>query len=256
MKQILLITDGCSNVGISPEMAAAHARGQGITVNVIGVVDGGLIGEHGAEEIAETAQAGGGMSKIVAPSMLSQTVQMLTRKTVISTLQQVVNQELRHILGPEQGELTELSPERRGEVVHLVEELSESASLQIALLVDTSASMKPKLGAVEEAIRDLMLSLQARQGISEVAVFHFPGPAGQDDAACQLTSWSRDVSALPRLFGRLKMKGNTPTGPALLHVVEAIASAGGTAKQLREPVRTARVIQSPRKEGMFGEYLV
>ena len=38
MKQIMLITDGCSNVGESPVMAAALARQEGITVNVVGVV--------------------------------------------------------------------------------------------------------------------------------------------------------------------------------------------------------------------------
>lgn len=60
MKQILLITDGCSNVGASPVMAAAHALQEGITVNVAGVIDYGTIGELGSLEIAEIAKAGGG----------------------------------------------------------------------------------------------------------------------------------------------------------------------------------------------------
>ena len=39
VKQILLLTDGCSNQGESPTAMAALAREEGITVNVIGVMD-------------------------------------------------------------------------------------------------------------------------------------------------------------------------------------------------------------------------
>ncbi|GAB6891507.1 hypothetical protein JCM14450A_25130 [Geobacillus stearothermophilus] len=39
LRQILLITDGCSNHGEDPAAMAALAREQGITVNVIGVLD-------------------------------------------------------------------------------------------------------------------------------------------------------------------------------------------------------------------------
>ena len=38
-KQILLITDGCSNHGEDPIAMAALAKEQGITVNVIGVME-------------------------------------------------------------------------------------------------------------------------------------------------------------------------------------------------------------------------
>ena len=83
MKQILLITDGCSNVGVSPVIAAAQAQTEGVTVNVIGVIDHGELGVLGSEEIQEIAAAGGGMSRIVNSGQLSQTVQMMTRKTVL-----------------------------------------------------------------------------------------------------------------------------------------------------------------------------
>ncbi|UUZ91686.1 VWA domain-containing protein [Paenibacillus sp. P25] len=99
MKQILLITDGRSNVGISPVVAAAHAKAEGIIVHVIGVLDAYELSEYGAEEIHETARAGGGISRLVTPSQLSETVQMITRKTVVQTIQQVVSEELKGILG-------------------------------------------------------------------------------------------------------------------------------------------------------------
>ena len=45
VKQILLITDGCSNIGCNPVYAAETARRNGIAVNVIGIVDGGVCAE-------------------------------------------------------------------------------------------------------------------------------------------------------------------------------------------------------------------
>lgn len=197
MKQILLITDGCSNVGESPVLAAAHARQEGITVNVVGVVDYGTIGELGSREIADIAKAGGGISRIVGTPQLAQTIQMMTRKTVVQTIQQAVNKEVQKILGD--GSLAELPPQQRSQVVTVVDELTETSPLRIALLIDASASMKPKLGAVEDAIRDLALSLEAREGRSEIAVFHFPGRSGSEDAMLDI-DWTRNVSEVRSLF--------------------------------------------------------
>lgn len=87
-----------------------------------------------------------------------------------------------------------------------MDELTETTPLKIALLIDASASMKPKLAAVEEAIRDLALSLEAREGRSEIAVFHFPGRSSSEDAALDM-DWSSDVAGIRSLFGRMKMRG-------------------------------------------------
>jgi len=217
MKQILLITDGCSNVGLSPVLAAAHAQAEGITVNVVGVTDPGEDGFFGQEEIAEIAKAGGGLSRMAHTRQLSQTVQMLTRQTVVGTIQQAVNRELRHVLGA--GSIEELPPEKRGEVVRVMDDLGENAALRVALLIDASASMKPRMAAVEEAIRDLMLSLQARAGRSELAVFHFP--ASQTSEECALdVGWTTDLGTAGTIFRRLPMRGTTPTGPAIMRVVD------------------------------------
>ncbi|QYR21650.1 hypothetical protein KZ483_00920 [Paenibacillus sp. sptzw28] len=217
MKQILLITDGCSNVGVSPVIAAAQAYAEGITVNVVGVVDQGDLGEFGSAEIEEIARAGGGLSRLAQTRQLSQTVQMLTRKTVVQTIQQAVQRELRQVLGT--SSIESLPPEKRGEVVRVIDELGETSKLRVALLIDASASMKPKLQAVEEAIRDLALSLQARQGSSEISVFHFPGSAYGEDCKLDL-DWTPNVNGAASLFPRLQMRGTTPTGPALMHVID------------------------------------
>lgn len=216
MKQIIVITDGCSNIGMNPVIAAAHALSEDIIVNVIGVVDQGEVGERGRAEINDIANAGGGMSRIVTSANLARTVQMMTRQTVMQTIQSVVRQQLQQMTG--QSELEALSPHQRGQVVQLMDDLSETSSLQVALLIDTSASMKPKLTFVEEAIHDLLLSMQARQGVSEIAVFHFPGSRTGMEVEMK-ADWTSDIQRVQQLFTTISMGGTTPTGPALMKVI-------------------------------------
>ncbi|MDF2814008.1 MAG: hypothetical protein K0Q81_208 [Paenibacillus sp.] len=250
MKQIILITDGCSNEGISPIAAAAHAYQEGIIVNVIGVADGGeQHGERGMDEIAEIARAGGGMSRLVTPAALSQTVQMMTRKTVVQTMHQVVNRELKQILGD--GELESLPPHKRGEVVRVIDEWSENASLRVALLIDTSASMKTKLRAAQEACRDLLLSLQARRGQSEMAVFHFPGQADAD----LLVDWSSDLAKINQMFYKLNIKGTTPTGPAIRTVIRHFSFQAAERGEHSEQNRFQQA-RSNHKDGIWSDYVV
>ncbi len=220
MRQILLITDGCSNVGVSPVVAAAHAHAANIAVNVIGVVDQGETGFQGSREIEEIARAGGGMSRIVNAGQLSRTVQMMTRKTVTQTIQQAVHKELHQVLG--EPSIEALPPSKRAQVVQVIDQLSETASLRVALLIDASASMKPKLQAVEESIHDLMLSLQAREGHSEIAVFHYPASGRNQEEVATDLNWTGDVSRIGRLFQKISMRGSTPTGPAILHTIQMI----------------------------------
>jgi len=254
VKQIILITDGCSNVGMSPVVAAAHAQAEGIVVNVVGVVDQGEIGEFGAAEIDEIAKAGGGLSRMVNTRQLSQTVQMMTRKTVVQTIQQAVNKELRHIFGT--SAIEELPPEKRAQVVQVIDDLGETSSLQVALLIDASASMKPKLVAVEEAIRDLTLSLQARSGTSEIAVFHFPGPHNIE--LVMDTGWTSNMAGVKQLFSKINMKGTTPTGPALLKVLHYFryGNIEGSGMEDADRRNTYERNGTDDKGGMLGDYVV
>ncbi|CAM4486637.1 vWA domain-containing protein [Paenibacillus tarimensis] len=242
MRQILLITDGCSNVGMSPVVAAAHARSEGITVNVVGVLDNNEEASMaGREEIADIARAGGGLSRIVHERQLSQTVQLMTRKTVVTTIQQAVNRELKQVFGADA--IEELPPEKRGQVVRVIDDLGETSDLKVALLIDASASMKPKLAAVEEAIRDLMLSLQARSGRSEIAVFHFPHSSSGDDCMCDL-DWTDNLTGMRSIIPKLQMRGTTPTGPALMQVIDFYGKGGYGRTTRRET------------DGISGDYVV
>ncbi|MGE5701364.1 MAG: VWA domain-containing protein, partial [Clostridia bacterium] len=168
LRQILVVTDGCSNSGISPVAAAALAREQGITVNVIGVVERQELGAPGEKEIHDIAQAGGGLSDIVYPTQLAHTVQMLTRKAMTRTIHQVVNQELKSILGDMP--IEQLEPQKRMQVAGMVDEMGEESMLEVVMLVDSSGSMKPKLPSVQQAIHDFSISLRSRNGASRMAV--------------------------------------------------------------------------------------
>ncbi len=204
LRQILLITDGCSNQGEDPIAMAALAYEQGITINVIGVVDEDMIDEKGMKEIEEIAMAGNGVSQVVYATQLSQTVQMVTRKAMTQTLQGLVNKELQQILGGSQS-VEDLPPEKRGEVMEVVDELGETAQLEVLILVDTSASMKQKLPTVKEALLDLQLSLNARSGDNRFAVFVFPWKKNDVE---KLLDWTPNLGSLTTIFSKLTTRRN------------------------------------------------
>lgn len=211
IKQILLITDGCSNVGENPAAIAALAKEQGMTVNVIGVVENDRIGNQGIAEIEAIASAGGGFSRIVYTQELSKTVQMVTRQAMTQTIYGVVNRELSSIFGEEK-DIHDLPPDKRGEVIEVVDDLGETLKLNICVLVDTSASMRHKLPMVKESLVDLSLSMQARIGDNAFALLAFPGKRKDTE---KLIGWTPKINELTTIFNKLSPGGVTPTGPAL-----------------------------------------
>ncbi|MDF2724974.1 MAG: hypothetical protein K0Q59_4649 [Paenibacillus sp.] len=257
MKQIVLITDGYSNEGISPAVAAAYAQKHGVIVNVIGIVNRNEeMGERGAAEISDIALAGGGMSRIVNTEALAHTVQMMTRKTVMQTIQQTVQQQLKQLIGPD-ASLTTLAPERRGAVVRMIDDLSETSSLRVALLIDTSASMRPKLKAVEEACRDLLASLRARSGQSEMCVMQYPGHAGLAEAEL-LVGWTNELAKIDKMFYNLNMKGTTPTGPAIMNALHIAALAEMPEWERTSPdgIRRDGRARANDGDGILSDYIV
>ncbi|MGM8213030.1 hypothetical protein ACLIBH_09570 [Virgibacillus sp. W0430] len=211
LRQILLITDGCSNKGEDPAVTAAIAYEQGITVNVIGILDDESEEPEGLQEVEEIALSGGGVSQIVYKESLAETVQMVTKQAMTQTIQGFVNKELRQILGQEQ-ELTDLEPEKRGEVMEVVEDMGETCNLEVLVLVDTSASMHDKLETVREALIDLSISLNARIGRNKFSIFRFPGKRKDVE---KVLNWSPKLDAISTLFPKLSSGGITPTGPAI-----------------------------------------
>lgn len=215
LRQILLMTDGCSNKGEDPVATAALAFEQGITVNVIGILDDHVEEPTGLREVEEIALAGGGVSQIVYQETLSQTVQMVTRQAMTQTLQGVVNRELKQILGQNHS-LEDMSPEQRGEVMEVVEELGETVDLEVLVLVDTSASMRDKLDTVKEALIDLSISLNARMGKNRFSIFRFPGRKQDIE---KVLDWSPQLNTISSVFPKLTSGGITPTGPAIREAI-------------------------------------
>lgn len=212
LRQILLLTDGCSNSGESPVKSAAHAFKNGITVNVIGILDDYQNEmDSGFEEVEDIARAGGGISQIVYKEDLSHTVQAVTRQAMSQTLQGFVNKELSNIFGKEQS-LEEMEPEKRGEVMEMVEDLGETCNLEVLILVDTSASMHDKLLTVQEALIDLSINLHARIGDNMFSIYQFPSKRKNTEVVHE---WSPKLEAISVIFPKLVTGGVTPTGPAI-----------------------------------------
>ncbi|OMP66824.1 vWA domain-containing protein [Domibacillus epiphyticus] len=210
IRQLLLLTDGCSNAGEDPAAMAAYALQCGITVNVIGIVDDSGRAE-GLQEIEAIARSGGGESRIVRAQSLSETVVNVTRQAMTGTIYSIINQELREILNND-ARVESLPPEKRSEIAEKVEEISEEAALKLLILTDISASMKKKLPAVKEALYDLSVTMQSRSGDSSFSLWTFPG---KYSAAEERISWTSDAKKLAESFPQLASGGITPTGPAI-----------------------------------------
>jgi von Willebrand factor type A domain. len=222
LRQILLITDGCSNTGEDPLAMAALAKEQGITVNVVGVIDRDRLDDRARREIEGIADRGGGISQIVYTRLLSRTVQMVTRQAMTTTLQSVVSQELKQILGKET-ELDDLPPEKRGEILEVVEDLQETADLEVVILIDKSGSMESKLPTVKEALYDLSLSLGARAGKNEYCLLAFPG---KKETVERILDWTPRIESLSAGFSKITSGGLTPTGPAIREAIACFQNTG------------------------------
>lgn len=232
LRQILLITDGCSNHGENPVDSASRAFKAGVTVNVIGILEDFQTEESsGLSEIERIAEAGGGISQLVYQEDLSQTVQSVTRQAMSQTLQGFVNKELSNIFGAKHT-LAEIEPEKRSEVMEVVEDLGETSDLDVLILLDTSASMTNKLETVKGALIDLTVNLHARAGANNFSVHQFPkGKA----VVGMVHDWSPELASISDIFPKLVSGGITPTGPAIKAVIREFSR-----EQLRESFEDAR----------------
>ncbi|HLS66787.1 MAG TPA: hypothetical protein VK029_07345 [Pseudogracilibacillus sp.] len=219
LRQILLITDGCSNRGESPVQCAKRAYENGITVNVIGILDESeSYVNHSLQEVELIAEAGGGVSQVIYKEDLSRTVQAVTRQAMNETLQGFVHKELANIFGTERS-LEEIEPDKRGEVIEVVEKLGETCNLEVLLLIDTSASMHDKLPTVKDALFDLSLNLEARLGDNLFAIYQYPTEHGTIGL---IQDWVQKIDSITALFPHLVSGGITPTGPAIREATEKL----------------------------------
>ena len=216
IKQIIVVTDGRSNTGISPVEAAKKAYDAGVTVSTIGVINLRSSGdEKDIEEVEEIAKAGGGLCEYSHIEDLGRTIQNLTHRTAQRTIEQIVSRQLKVIMGEE---IENLEPRSRLKIVDFIEKYGENINLKCVVVLDTSGSMRDKLPAAKKSVVELLESLQGRKGSSSIAVITYPGEdAGMCSVICSFTS---EISILKQKLELISSGGGTPTGPAILKACE------------------------------------
>lgn len=212
LKQIIVVTDGESNIGGDPREAAREAKERGITVSTIGIVGEGS--NLSRSEIIDIALNGGGTYDIAAIDYLAQSMTMVTQKSVRMTLQEAVNNELKNIIGKD---IKELNPAIRTQVVDYIEKLSDEVDLKCVILMDLSESMGNKLNKAKSSVLELLRSIKAREGNSEICVIGFPGEGGEYTKL--ISPFTSNMLELERNLKALKSGGNTPTALAIMRAV-------------------------------------
>lgn len=215
LKQIIVVTDGHSNRGVNPVQVASEASSQAITVNAIGLLHKGILGEKGKKEIQDIAQAGEGVWDIVEVEELAQSMQLISRQSSVQTMEKLVSKQLKKVMNIDS--INSLPPQKRGKILQLIEEMGENAFLQCIILLDCSGSMSSKLEIAKDSIVDLLLSLQARKGSGEVGLISFPGNGNEYSRI--VSPFTQNVDKLEQALNLLQVSGGTPTGPALLDAI-------------------------------------
>lgn len=226
IRQMVVITDGHSNEGCSPVGAARAALSRGVAVSAIGILDGGQLGERGRREVNAIAGAGGGAADFALTTDLSRTLHDVTWRVTQCTLNVIIERELKKIIGLP---LIEIPPEQRAGVVDLMAGLADDVNLQLALLLDTSASMTGKMPAVFKSLQDLILSLKERKGRTEILVARYPG---KNKALEVLTAGNgREFH-----WDQLNPAGRTPTGLAILEALAMVNEKTSVLEDIRLPI--------------------
>lgn len=209
IRQIILATDGESNVGPNPISIAKEVYKKGITVSTIGIVDG-KEREGPLAEVHSIADSGGGICEVTDMSNFSRTMEMVTQKSVYKTIEQAVNKELKSILGKT---LDGTHPETRKKITDIIDKYGEEATLKCCIMMDCSGSMTKKINIAKNSILNLLKVLKSRKGKSEVAVIGFPGKSKMTPSL--LCPFTDEIIELERGLQNISIGGVTPTGSAL-----------------------------------------
>ncbi|MDF2592510.1 MAG: hypothetical protein K0S75_1976 [Clostridia bacterium] len=211
IRQIIIITDGKSNIGISPIEAARQANKFGIVVSTIGIIgQDGDGNESDIEEVEGIAKAGGGLCEYTHLENLGMTVQVMTQKTAQKTIEQIVTRQLKSIIGVD---INNLEPKSRFKIVDFIENFGDSINLKCAVILDTSGSMGSKLDTAKSSLIELLQSLNSRRGEGKIAVIKYPGY--NDEAASVVCNFTDSKELLQNRLSSMRAGGGTPTGPAI-----------------------------------------
>lgn len=211
IRQIIIITDGKSNIGISPLEAAKQASKLGIVVSTIGIIgQNGDGDERDIEELEGIAKAGGGLCEYTHLEELGMTIQVMTQKTAQKTIEQIVSKQLKSIIGVD---MNNLEPKSRFKIVDFIENFGDSINLKCAVVLDSSGSMSSKMDTAKRSLIDLLQNLRSRRGESKIAVIKYPGI--KDEPASVVCGFTDSPEILQSKLNSIRAGGGTPTGPAI-----------------------------------------
>ncbi len=212
MKQIIVVTDGQSNIGGNPVSAAKEAKEEGVIVNAIGIIDGQA--DEALWEVEKIAQGGGGIWENTMIQELGQTMHGVTQKTVHKTIETIVGKQLKEIIGTD---LENIPPKERSKIVDYMDKVSEEIGIKCCIVMDCSGSMKNKMAVARQSIIELMNSLKGRKGKNEIAIIAYPGKNGE--CTDMISDFTQDIQKIKEKVFLLKAGGTTPTAAAINHAI-------------------------------------
>ncbi|EOD01139.1 vWA domain-containing protein [Caldisalinibacter kiritimatiensis] len=215
-RQVILVTDGQSNVGCDPVEVARQANNEGIIVNTIGIVNDRQ-NEEPLLEIQRIAGEGGGVWELTDINNLSRTMEMVTQKSVYKTIEETVNKELKQILGED---IENIHPDSRKKIIDIIDKLGEEANIRCCIVLDSSGSMSKKINIAKNSILNLLRVLKGRKGKTEIAVIAYPGK--KDQIYQIISGLTEDINELERKLSKIEVGGMTPTGLALKKAIEIL----------------------------------
>lgn len=208
LNQIIVISDGQSNVGPEPADIARLALNTDIKVNTIGIIDNEK-NKNSISELESIAENGGGVCELTNIGNLSETLSRVTINSVYSSIEEVVSSELKELMDVE---LHKMSPDDRNKIIKMVDKIGNEITLKCLILLDTSGSMKNKIDIARKSVFELLMFLKERKGENHIGVMIFPYETEYYKLLCDFTM---DIDELKGKIQKIVTGGITPTGYAL-----------------------------------------
>jgi Ca-activated chloride channel family protein len=213
LKQIIIISDGQSNMGPNPVDVAALAFDNSIMVNTIGIIDNEK-NTLAIFELESIAEHGGGICELSNINNLSEALSRITVKSIYNTVEEMVSQELKEILDLN---IEEINPKERHKFVRLIDKIGDEIDLRCLILLDISGSMRNKIEIAKKSIFELLLFLEERIGENHIGVMVFPYKNSNCKLLCDFT---QDIDVLKKEIEIVETGGNTPTGFAIEEAIK------------------------------------
>ncbi|NLW39459.1 MAG: VWA domain-containing protein [Tissierellia bacterium] len=208
LNQIIVISDGRSNVGPKPSSIAELAYNKGIRVNTIGIIDSNK-DRDAIEELEDIAEKGGGLCELTTLDKLSAALSRVTISSVYNSIEEVVREELKTI---SDRDIYDMNPVERNKIIDMIDKISNEVPLKCLILLDASGSMKNKIDVARKSVLELLLFLQERKGENQIGLIAYPGKDGYYQMLSDFTS---NIDELKGDIEKISTGGTTPTGYAM-----------------------------------------